>query len=272
VNALAFCRQVKSEWNGHLEPSHLIGGGTVGGPQGWLAESDTGGPFVGGGGWVGSTVGAAANKEGVATGFGYLAGSATGGKVVHYSPITRSSLPDCVRSDGVGVRQIAYAPGADDVLAVVYTDGKILMYQASTGQLLPNNRGELPGGVPSLLPVVALSPLGNVIAIACGDRVRFWDWPRHRDDRDELVTLVPAADRLTPVVTVLEFSPKGNHLAIADDGGRVSLRAAEGPSKAREFVGHDAGVRAMAFSPDGKWLATGSADKTARLWDVADLT
>ena len=32
---------------------------------------------------------------------------------------------------------------------------------------------------------------------------------------------------------------------------------------------HTKGVRAVAFSPDGKTVLTGSSDKTARLWDVA---
>ena len=32
---------------------------------------------------------------------------------------------------------------------------------------------------------------------------------------------------------------------------------------------HQGAVRAVAFSPDGKTVLTGSCDKTARLWDAA---
>ena len=36
----------------------------------------------------------------------------------------------------------------------------------------------------------------------------------------------------------------------------------------RPLAGHEGAVRCVAISPDGRWLATGSVDNTARLWDL----
>ncbi len=35
-----------------------------------------------------------------------------------------------------------------------------------------------------------------------------------------------------------------------------------------DFIGHSSGVLSVAFSPDGKYLASGSQDYTVKLWNV----
>jgi WD40 repeat protein len=35
-----------------------------------------------------------------------------------------------------------------------------------------------------------------------------------------------------------------------------------------DFIGHSSAVLSVAFSPDGKYLASGSLDNTVKLWSV----
>lgn len=63
-------------------------------------------------------------------------------------------------------------------------------------------------------------------------------------------------------------APGGDLIAIGGDNSRIVLQRPDGGGR-RELRGHTADVYALAFSADGKYLVSGSADDTARIWDVA---
>lgn len=108
------------------------------------------------------------------------------------------------------------------------------------------------------------------------DKVTVWSMTASRD----VLTLELGNHKL--FFADLAFSPDGRWLVSSNLAGNILVwdfpRLLEmgkqhqhnpgGAVLVKEFVsGHGDMINSLAFSPDGKWLATSSADRTVKLWD-----
>ncbi len=80
-------------------------------------------------------------------------------------------------------------------------------------------------------------------------------------------------------VNAVAFSPDGQWIASAGcdkmnepgycNGGLVQISQAATGNPVARMSSHEKEVNVIAFSPDGRWLVSGSDDNTARVWEVA---
>src|SRR5262245_34779927 len=143
-------------------------------------------------------------------------------------------------------------------------DGTLLAWDATTRQPRPP-LGKHRGGIHAL----SLSADGRLLAAVGGstviDKVQFgelrvWDTTTGKE--------VASLDVPPGPVYAVALSRDGRLLA-ADLGNDIQLWDMPTRSRLRVLYGHEQGVRALSFSPDGQALASGGLDRTARLWDVS---
>ncbi|BAY99287.1 protein kinase [Tolypothrix tenuis PCC 7101] len=162
------------------------------------------------------------------------------------------------------VKSVAYSPDGK-LLATASDDQTIKLWDVNQLQEIYTLAGHS-----HAVKSVAFSPDGQILASGSWDKtVKLWDVNTGK----EISTLSKHQLQVNSVA----FSPQGQLLASTSFDRTICLWQL---SEAREFKnrpdytllgtlsGHAWAVLTVAFSPDGKILATGSDDNTIKLWEV----
>ena len=128
------------------------------------------------------------------------------------------------------------------------------------GLLTLRLRAKLSGGGP--VRVVRFSPDGSLVLVAGKGGARLFD-RRHGLQSRRLRPATALADA--------DFSPDGRFVAGAGTGTNSTVQVWDVQTGIPVFtLRHDGPVLSVAFSPNGRFIGTGSVDGTARLWNAAD--
>jgi len=153
---------------------------------------------------------------------------------------------------------LAFSPDGK-TLAGGYADKTVRLWDTATGEEKAALRGQT-----NMVTALAFAPGGLELASgAQHGELRFWDLA---------AGTVRAFSNGTKEIGALVYSPDGKTLFAAASGADRSaeISVLDAASGWRLFIlrGHTDAIRRLALSPDGRTLASASADGTVKLWDT----
>lgn len=159
----------------------------------------------------------------------------------------------------------AFTPDGGKIIAGVEGNG-VVIYDASATQEL--GRLTYPGQARERIVAISVSPDGTLVAGVTGKSDTYiWKLPATSSAQ----AIPPANNRW--FVRDLSFDPESKTLARAGawpsgSKAKVLLWNVAGGGEGPPLEGHEGWVTSTAFSPAGAYLASGSGDRTVRIWDT----
>ena len=177
------------------------------------------------------------------------------------------------KGQDVSVYSAVWSPDGKS-LAAGNGDYTVSVWDAEAGR---ETRVLKTGGSPLPLFSLAYSPDGRTLAAAVGTKVLLWDLAKGGAERAFEEAAEEGVEQFTQAVA---FSPDGRLLAAGvarvdqrrrGFGGRIVLWDAAAGRVVASADAHAQGAAALAFSPDGRVLASGGEEAVLKTWDAETL-
>jgi WD40 repeat protein len=170
--------------------------------------------------------------------------------------------------DNASINAAAFSPDGRTLAVSMHSKDRIELTFWDPATARPMGKAIPFGEGPGAVHHVSYSPDGKVLLTVDGwDRgtVRLWDAATLKsigelDDPTVALTGLTVANRLA-------FSPDSRRVLLVDNDTARLWDTATCKPAGKPLV-HKGPILAMAFSPDGKLIATGGRDETARFWDA----
>lgn len=181
----------------------------------------------------------------------------------HSGRLVRSLLVSKSLGADQGVQSVEYSPGGHLLVVASWNSPFVSLWSPGAGSMAREFKRELGGSsgwVSESARSACFSPDGKIIAASQIRSIVLWEVASGR----MITSWAAEAERLV-------FSPDSRFLASCY-GKKATLWSVVRGERIREFVGHTAEITSLAFSADGRFLATGSEDGTVVLWELGPIS